>query len=203
METQPLSRWQEFYSNDTRLGDIPPSACAYQAARIFADSHCRIILDLGCGAGRDSLRLSSGGATVIGLDAARTGLALAQKRAVPSQLRLSWVESDSRFLPFSDAVFDGVYCFGLLHEFTSASARNDVRMTMNEINRVLKPSGVAIVATVSGDPEKGLPQVQNFSEAMFDSAIAGFHCIEKKAYDDLGCTGRSDYKVWFAYLAKN
>lgn len=202
METHALSRWQQFYLDDSKLGSIPHSACANQAAKIFAESNCQIILDLGCGAGRDSLCLANGGAKVIGLDAARSGLALAQKRVTPSQVRLSWVESDSRFLPFSDAMFDGVYCFGLLHEFVSESAKADVRLTMDEINRVLKPSGTAIVATVAGDPQKGLPHVQNFSEEMFDTAIAEFRCVEKKVYDDLGCTGRPDYKVWFGHLVK-
>ena len=197
-----LSRWQQFYLNDSKLASIPASACAMQAARIFAESNCRIILDLGCGAGRDSLCLANGGAKVIGLDAARSGLLLAKKRVTPSQCRLSWVESDSRFLPFSSASFDGVYCFGLLHEFVSESAKSDVRLTMDGINRVLKPSGTAILATVAGDPEKGLPHVQNYSQAMFDAVIAEFRCIDKKVYDELGCTGRADYKVLFGHLVK-
>ncbi len=202
METHALSRWQQFYLDDSRLGSIPPSSCAHQAAKIFAENNSQIILDLGCGTGRDSLRLASGGAKVIGLDAARSGLLLAQTRAAPSQFSVSWVESDAHFLPFSDALFDGVYCFGLLHEFVGESAEADVRLTMDEINRVLKPSGVAIVATVAGDPEKGVPHVQSFSEALFDAAIAEFRCIEKKVYDDLGCTGRPNYKVWFGHLVK-
>ena len=92
METHSLSRWQQFYLDDSKLGSIPHSACADQAAKIFAENNCQIILDLGCGTGRDSLCLANFGAKVIGLDAARSGLALAQKRAVPLQLRLSWVE---------------------------------------------------------------------------------------------------------------
>ena len=202
METRPLSRWQQFYLDDTKLGSIPPTSCAHQAAKIFAENYCQIILDLGCGTGRDSLCLASGGATVVGLDAAPSGLLLAQKRVASSQLNPSWVESDSRVLPFPDALFDGVYCFGLLHEFVGESAETNVRLTMDEINRVLKPSGVVIVTTVAGDPEKGLPHVQNFSEAMFDSAIARFRCVAKKVYNDLGCTGRPDYRVWFGHLEK-
>lgn len=139
---------------------------------------------------------------MIGLDAARSGLLLAHKRAALSHPKPSWVESDCRVLPFPDALFDGMYCFGLLHEFVGESAKSDVHMTMAEIKRVQKSSGVAIVATVAGDPEKGLPQVQNFSEAMFNAAIAEFRCIEKRVYDDLGCTGKSDYKVWFGHLVK-
>ena len=202
MKKEKLTRWQQFYSEDPKLADIPPSVCADQAAKIFTENNCRIILDLGCGTGRDSLHLAKTGSRVIGLDAARSGLLLAQKRTVDSRARISWIESDSRELPFPDAVFDGVYCFGLLHEFVDELARDDVSRTLKEARRVLTPNGVAIITVSAGDPEKGLPHVQNFSEAMFDAATAKFHCVEKKLYDDLGCTGRKDYKIWFGYFAK-
>jgi len=198
-----LTRWQQFYSDDPELVSIPPSACADRAAKIFTKNNCRIILDLGCGTGRDSLDLAKNGSRVIGLDAARSGLLLARKRTANSRCRISWCESDSRLLPFSDSAFDGVYCFGLLHEFVGESARGDVNRTLKEVQRVLKPAGVAIIAVSAGDPQKGLPHVQNFSEAMFDAATSGLLCIEKKVYDDLGCTGRSDYKVWFGYFGKS
>lgn len=197
-----LTRWQQFYQEDTRLGDIPPSACADRAADIFAMNSSQLILDLGCGVGRDSFRLAKDGATVIGLDAARSGLLLAQKRTVARPLSPFWVESDSRILPFSDGQFDAVYCFGLLHEFVGETAVSDVAQIMAEIYRALKGGGTAVVAVSAGDPEKGLPHVQNFSEAMFDNTTAQFHCLEKNVYDDLGCTGRSDYKVWFGHLKK-
>jgi ubiquinone/menaquinone biosynthesis C-methylase UbiE len=122
MGQQNLSRWQQFYKDDAKLGDIPASTCADQAAWIFAENNSQIILDLGCGTGRDSLHLAGGGAVVIGLDTARSGLLLAQKRAAASPFKLSWVESDCRILPFSDAQFDAVYCFGLLHEFVGEMA---------------------------------------------------------------------------------
>jgi len=139
---------------------------------------------------------------LIGLDAARSGLLLARKRIVNSGSKISLIESDSRVLPFADKYFDGVYCFGLLHEFVGESARDDVNRTLKEVRRVLKPRGAVVVAVSAGDPEKGLPHVQNFSESMFDAAMSEFRCIQKKVYDDLGCTGRSDYKVWFGYFSK-
>jgi len=202
MGKKGLTRWQQFYQDDSKLGSIPPSTTAKQAARIFADNHSQLILDLGCGTGRDSICLAAGGAQVIGLDAARSGLTLAQQRKENANLRLSWVESDAHSLPCPDGLFDGVYCFGLLHEFVGETSESDVDQTISEIYRVLKIAGMAIIATVAGDPEKGLPHVQLFSEAMFDSATASLHCIEKKLYDDLGCTGRPDYKVWFGHFTK-
>lgn len=136
------------------------------------------------------------------MDAARSGLLLARGRIAESKSKISLIESDSRVLPFADKYFDGIYCFGLLHEFVGESARDDVNRTLKEVRRVLKPAGAAVIAVSAGNPEKGLPHVQNFSEAMFDTATSAFHRIEKKIYDDLGCTGRSDYKVWFGYFVK-
>ena len=202
MEKEILTRWQQFYSDDPELVNIPPSACADRAAKIFTENNCRITLDLGCGTGRDSFYLARSGSQVIGLDAARSGLLLASKRTADSGSRISWIESDSRVLPFSCIVFDGVYCFGLLHEFVGESSKNDVIKIMSEIQRVVKPSGAVIIAVSAGDPEKGLPHVQNFSESMFDAVTAKIHCVEKKMYDDLGCTGRTDYKVWFGHFTK-
>jgi len=202
MVKKTLSRWQQFYKDSPELQAIPPSSCADQAAKIFTENNSHIILDLGCGTGRDTLRLADSGVRVVGLDAARSGLSMAKKRATSLQSSTEWVESDARILPFMDTFFDGVYCFGLLHEFVGESATIDVREIMREIFRVLKPLGVAILAVSAGDPEKGLPQVQNFSEAMFDAVTAEFDCIDKKVYDDLGCTGRTDYKVWFGHFVK-
>jgi CubicO group peptidase (beta-lactamase class C family) len=58
----------------------------------------------------------------------------------------------------------------------------------NEIFRVLKPSGVDIVATAAWDPEKGLSMYNIFTETMFDGDFPEFHSIKKKLYDNLGCT---------------
>lgn len=118
-------------------------------------------------------------------------------------MQIAWIESDSRRLPFLNSLFDGVYCFGLLHEFVGESAKDDVSRTLKEIRRVLMQEGVAVIAVSAGDPQKGLPHVQNFSKSMFDAATSDFRCIQKKLYEDLGCTGRLDYKVWFGHLVKD
>jgi hypothetical protein len=39
---------------------------------------------------------------------------------------------------------------------------------MDEIQRVLKPAGVAVVDVAAGDPKKGLPRVLNFSELIHE-----------------------------------
>ena len=200
MDSSSLTRWQKFYQDDSKLGDIPPSKCALMAEEIFSEKNCQAVLDLGCGTGRDSLKLAENGKRVFGVDAAHSGLLLAHKQSTIVNSTTFWAVSDSRCLPFAESMFDGVYCFGLLHEFVGELSEKNVDRTILEIQRVLKPTGVIIIATAAGDPKLGLPHVQNFTEAMFDAVTAGFYCIEKKIYDDLGCTGRTDYKVWFGHF---
>ena len=66
---------------------------------------------------------------------------------------------------------------------------------MQEITRVPSDGGQLVLAVIAGDPAVGLPRLRMSTEAMFDAATTGFRCIEKACYDDLGCTGRADYRV--------
>lgn len=202
MKNQPLTRWQKFYFDDPSLGSISSSFCASQAVKIFSKNNKRLILDLACGTGRDTVCLASDGAKVIGADAARSGLVLAQKRQSIANRAPCYIESNAQYLPFPDASFEGVYCFGLLHEFVGDSANDDVTKIMSEIYRVLQPSGLVILTTLAGEPEKGLPHVQLFTEKMFNDVTSMFQCVDKKLYDDVGCTGKAGYKVWYGQFTK-
>ena len=140
--------------------------------------------------------------TVFGIDAAGSGLLLAQKRMLDIGCGLNLTQADACGLPFPDTLFEGVYCFGLLHEFVGFTAKDDVRKVLGEIYRVLRRSGMLILTVLAGEPEQGLPHVQMFNERMFDQATSLFQRIDKRLYNDIGCTGRSDYKVWYGQFVK-
>lgn len=197
-----MTRWQQFYLEDERVLAAPPSLCAQAAVQVFQREGKRTVLDLACGVGRDTLLLAEAGLSMVGADAAESGLVIARRRGQDSPADVSWIMADARRLPFAAGTFEGVYCFGLLHEYTGASWEQDVRQTMTEIERVLLPGGVLILAVLAGDPEKGLPHVRLFSEPMFDAAVRGFRVVEKTQYPDIGCTGCEDYRVWRGVLVK-
>jgi SAM-dependent methyltransferase len=158
---------------------------------------------LGCGAGRDTAHLAEAGLTVVGADAAPAGLGIIRRRCAERRLPVHLLQADARTLPFSEAAFDAVYCFGLLHEFTSMERDTDVRRVMGEIHRVLAPGGLLALAVLSGDFRFGLPDVYLFSGAMFHEAAKDFAPIEMKEYEDIGCTGKTNYKVWYgAFLRR-
>jgi hypothetical protein len=55
-----------------------------------------------------------------------------------------------------------------------------------------------ILAVLAGQPEDGLPHVRLFTRAMFDAALCAFTVDACELLDDVGCTGRAGYRVWWA-----
>lgn len=191
----PITRWQQFYSDDPGIGAIQPSQCVQWAVEQFRQRDAPVVLDLGCGAGRDTAILAQHLPLVIGVDAAMAGLALAGQQAILRERRVPLLQADARCLPFRPASFDGVYCFGLLHEFVGEQADDDVQHAMNSVHAVLKPGGVLILAVLAGEAEQGLPHVRMFSKAMLLAAVGTLSCTELTTFPDVGCTGSTNYTV--------
>jgi len=129
-----VTRWDEWFSDDNLAKDerilaAPPSKSADNAARAFLTRGKESILDLACGIGRDTFYLESRGLGVVGVDASANGLQVAQRVRAEQGAVSALVMADARHLPFRDGSFEGVYCFGLLHEFTAESQQEDVGMS--------------------------------------------------------------------------
>ena len=202
-----LTRWDKWFSDDNLAKDerilaAPPSRSAENAARAFLAREKRFILDLACGAGRDTFYLESRGLGVIGVDASLNGLRVAQQVKTERGAVSALILADGRHLPFKDGSFEGVYCFGLLHEFTAGTQEEDVEAVMGEVKRLLCDQGILVITVLSGEPQAGLPGVQLYTRQMFQRATKGFRAIEVTTYDDVGCTGGADYHVWYGMFEK-
>jgi trans-aconitate methyltransferase len=95
------------------------------------------ILDLGCGDGQLTLRLSATGARVQGVDASPAMVEAARSRAVEAEV------ASAESLPFADCAFDAVFSNAALHWVRDQNAM------MAEVHRVLRPSG-RFVAEMGG-----------------------------------------------------
>ena len=73
---------------------------------------------------------------------------------------------------------------------------------MSETRRSLEAEGLLVLTVLSGEPEAGLPAVQLYTRQMFDDATRDLQAIEVRRYDDVGCTGRPDYHVWYGLFEK-
>lgn len=201
------TRWDKWFADenlarDERILAAPHSECAERAALAFLAREKRSILDLACGIGRDTFYLESRQLGVVGTDASPNGLRVAQRIRSKRRASAEFVVADARHLPFRDSSFEGVYSFGLLHEFTGERAERDVEEVMAEIVRVLCHRGVLVLTVQAGDPEAGLPFVQLFNRRMFDRATRSLRPIEIDTYDDIGCTAQTNYRVWYGLFEK-
>ena len=121
--------WAETYDEAPNPVVIMDSRHSLQ---VLSPSAGEVILDAGCGTGRNLAGLLEAGARAIGVDFSHGMLAVA-RRAQPA---VPLVEADlQQALPFAAASFDAVLC-ALVGEHL-----DDLAATLDGLRRVLKPGG--------------------------------------------------------------
>lgn len=97
------------------------------------------VLEVGCGLGTDAINFARRGARYTGVDLTEASIELVRRRfeleGLPAEIRVA----DAEALPFADDSFDLVYSHGVLHHTP------DTERAINEVHRVLKPGGSAMV----------------------------------------------------------
>jgi len=97
------------------------------------------LLEVGCGAGIDLVRFARGGARVTGIDLSKTAIDLACKNIEQSGEHGDLRVMNGERMESASNTFDVVYAHGVL-QYTA-----DPRKMIDEIYRVLKPRGEAIM----------------------------------------------------------
>jgi SAM-dependent methyltransferase len=156
-----------------------------------------LVLDLGCGAGRDLGWLLSLGANAIGGDLS-TGMLAEAKQHAPGRL----VRLDMRYLPFDDVAVAGVWCSAsMLH-----LPKQEAPIALAEMRRVLPPGAPLLLAIQEGDGEVwepspyGVPDERFFARYQPDEAEslltgAGFAIQERR-------TGEAtNQRRWLTFLS--
>jgi ubiquinone/menaquinone biosynthesis C-methylase UbiE len=129
---------KEYFNDHSRFRYDVYSPWLRGVAR-FSDFAGKSILEVGCGMGTDLLEYARGGAIVTGLDLTPRHLELARLRFRLFDTKGTFINGDAENLPFSDDSFDYVFSNGVLHHTP------DTQKAVNEIYRVLKPEGEALI----------------------------------------------------------
>lgn len=123
---------------DASRGGEPRAQAAAEAVLGLLPDGTRRLLDVACGTGIVTRRLAAGrdGLRVTGVD-----LAPGMARQAAARMPGAVVLADSRRLPFPVGRFDAVSSVWLLH---LARTDDDVRTTVGECARMLRPGGVYV-----------------------------------------------------------
>jgi SAM-dependent methyltransferase len=136
---------------DKHHGEMAPAASA-DAPSDFA-LHCdplmsarAVVLDLGCGNGRDAVYFADHGHRVVATDYSAVAIEQAGRRYTQDNLQFQ-VQDLTQPFPFPDGEFGVVYAHMSLHYFNHA----DTARIFTEIARVLRPGGQLLFKVKSTD----------------------------------------------------
>jgi SAM-dependent methyltransferase len=107
------------------------------ALAMLGDVRGKRVLEYGCGHGMASVVLARRGATVTGIDLSAGYVEEASRRAIANEVTAEFRQADAECMPFADGSFDAVWGCAVLHHL-------DLQWAGAELNRVLKPGGVAV-----------------------------------------------------------
>ncbi len=108
-----MEYWEKRFLDEGKIWGVKPSKSAYLAIKLFKKYNVKKILVPGAGYGRNTKLLSDSEFEVTGIEISKTAIDLAKS-----------FDSNSRFfegsilnMPFSNEVYDAIYCFNVLHLF--------------------------------------------------------------------------------------
>jgi SAM-dependent methyltransferase len=140
------------------------------------------ILDLGCGVGRHCLYLGGRGFRMAGMDVSPSGIevtaAACAERGIPFQGRVS----DMPTIPWADAAFDAVFSTATIHH----GLRAQIRATIAEVRRVLKPGGSFLVDFIATDRVEYQEQKERAAQGIIREIEPNTFLDENNVYDTDG-----------------
>lgn len=140
------------------LDRLPPIAAAAFTGLAYLHPHLALepgerVLDLGCGAGLDSLIAAAAvgnSGLVVGVDLAEEMVERARRAAADGGIgNVRFERAEAEALPFDEGEFDAALVNGLLNLCPDKSA------VLQELWRVLRTGGRAVVAEITAPAESG------------------------------------------------
>jgi ubiquinone/menaquinone biosynthesis C-methylase UbiE len=136
-----MAEWNQILRNNWYSPEEPDELVIDFFAALKKESKKLRCLDLGCGAGRNLVYMSSQGLEAYGLDISETGLNFTKNRLRKRNLEAHVLKGDMRLLPYRDACFDVITClFTIYHQKLKG-----IKMTISEIQRVLRKKGALLI----------------------------------------------------------
>ncbi|KXH74699.1 MAG: hypothetical protein AM326_09615 [Candidatus Thorarchaeota archaeon SMTZ-45] len=136
-----MPAWDKIFAERGRVFTDPHSDME-RVVKLIQENNGSRILDLGCGSGRHVVYLTHLGFDVYGFDASPKALSMAREWLKDESLHANLCEHKMEDpFPYDNNFFDAVISVQVIHH----NLMKDIKKTISEIERVLKPGGILFV----------------------------------------------------------
>ena len=147
--------WEKYYVTLSKLPKKYRKFASFvvEALPAFKCQRLKLVLDLGCGAGRHTVCLARNGFDAFGVDVSKSALRLAKEWAREENLeKAAFVQASMAHIPFRDSQLDAVISVSVIHH----AVKEDIEETVNEVHRILRRNGLLLANLASvNDPRYG------------------------------------------------
>lgn len=159
---------------DEFMIDAPYQEWVRFTKEILKDRHIKEIIDLGCGTGEITLKLSEAGFQLFGVDYSEDMLTLAAQKAMEVNLPIQWYCQDLRSLEgFSNIDCAISYC-DVINYITE---KDELENVFGRVYDLLKPGGIYLFDVHSIFRIESRYKNQTFADVLEDSAYI-WNCVE-------------------------
>jgi len=166
--------WDEMFRKIGVTWRFEPVDSAIFASDLFAQNEFHKILIPGVGFGRNAKPFLEKGMDVTGIEIAETAIRLARENGLDFPIHHGSVAQ----MPFDDSVYDGIYCYALIHLLNQNERRQFLKNCYNQ----LRGGGLMVFITASKSytklNENGKPvskdrfRIQNGLDVFFYDSVS-------------------------------
>ena len=151
--------WDEMFRKIGMMWQFEPADSTIFARDLFAESGLQKILIPGVGYGRNARLFAENGFDVTGIEISETAIRLARENGLDFPIHHGSVAQ----MPFDDSVYDGIYCYALVHLLNQKERRKFLKNCFSQ----LLPGGIMIFVVVSKGYTKLYGNGQQISKDRF------------------------------------
>lgn len=138
--------WEEAFKEKQEMWGLEPSKSAVLTKDFFVEHKIQSVLIPGIGYGRNARIFMDNGMQVTGIEISKTAIALARKHCGSD---LTIYHGSVTEMPFDDKLYDGIFCYGLIHLLNYNERKKLIHDCLNQLTE----NGFMIFTAVTKDAQ--------------------------------------------------
>lgn len=134
--------WEDNFIEKQEMWGLEPSQSALLTKDFFIENSVKNILIPGIGYGRNAQVFSENGIRVSGIEISKTAIELASKHYGAA---LKIYHGSVTDMPFDDSLYDGIFCYALIHLLNS----NERQKLIQDCYNQLSENGYMVFAVIT------------------------------------------------------